>query len=110
MANLEHRQEGRRGHVTFVVFAAVLMLVLAGCSEQLRDRGGQEGAPPDFIGDVDYVEVYRNADQFPNVARVCVRGLAFATSSSGRGESAGAATLIRVTEWDAFCAEKTPPP
>ena len=87
--------------------AAVLVLGLAGCSSQLGDRGGKEGAPPDFVSDVDYVEVYRNADGFPNLARVCVQGLAFATSSSGRGESAGAAPLLRVTEWDDFCAQKT---
>jgi hypothetical protein len=85
----------------------VLALVLAGCSAQLEDRGGDEGAPPDFIGDVDYVEVYRNADAFPNIARVCVLGLGFATSSTGRGADGGGATpIIRVVEWDDFCAGK----
>lgn len=83
------------------------LFALAGCSAQLEDRGGDEGAPPDFIGDVDYIEVYRNADAYPNVARVCVRGLAFATSSTGRGaEAAGATPVIRVPEWDDFCATK----
>ncbi|MEC3978312.1 hypothetical protein [Amycolatopsis sp. H20-H5] len=67
-------------------------------------------AAPDFIGDVDYVDVYRNADNFPNVARVCVQGLAFVTTSSGRGESAGAAPIIRVADWDSFCAEKKKKP
>lgn len=78
-------------------------LVLAGCSDQLGDRGGQEGSPPDKILDVDYVEVFRNADGFPNVSRVCVDGIAFATSSTGRGESSGGASIIRVPEWDAVC-------
>ncbi len=92
---------------TIAPLAAMLVLVLTGCADQLRDRGGQEGAPPDVIGDVDYIEVYRNADHFPNVARTCVQGLAFATTSSGRGQSAGATPLIRVPEWDDFCAGKT---
>ncbi|QUH04012.1 hypothetical protein HUO13_27190 [Saccharopolyspora erythraea] len=95
---------------TIIPLAAALVLV-AGCSPQLEDRGGEEGAPPDFIGDVDYVEVYRNADDFPNVARVCVRGLAFATTSTGRGhESVGATPIIRVAEWDDFCRNRVAHP
>lgn len=93
--------------------AVVAALLLTGCSDQLADRGGQEDAPPDRIGDVDYIEVFRNADKFPNVARICVEGLAFAGTSSGsRGESGVAApALLRIPEWDAKCAEhsKTPP-
>jgi hypothetical protein len=93
---------------TIVPLAAVLAL-LTGCSAQLEDRGGTEGAAPDSIGDVDYVEVYRNADYYPNVARVCVLGLGFATTSTGRGESGGATPVIRVAEWDGFCAGKAKP-
>jgi hypothetical protein len=90
---------GRRVALGVAVAAA---LVLTGCSAQLGDRGGQEGAPPDKIGDVDYVEVFRNADQFPNIARVCVEGIAFATTSSG------GPGLARVPEWDAVCAAHRP--
>ena len=91
--------------------ALALVFVLAGCSAQLEDRGGDEGAPPDYIGDVDYVEVYRNADAFPNISRVCVQGIAFATTSTGRGPetSGGATPLIRVSEWDGFCEGKRKP-
>ncbi len=90
--------------------ATACLLVLAGCSAQLGDRGGQNGAPPDFIGDVQWVEVYRNVDRFPNIARVCVLGLGFATpstgSASGEGGTNGATPLLRVPEWDTFCAVK----
>lgn len=86
----------------------LLLFLLAACSDQLEDRGGTEGAPPDSIGDVDYVEVFRNADAFPNVARICVDGVAFAATSTGRGQSSGGAALIRVEEWDDFCAGKAP--
>jgi hypothetical protein len=94
---------------TFGAVAAVsaaLMLALGGCSDQLGDRGGEEGAAPDKISDVDYVEVFRNADDFPNLARICIRGSAFASTSSGaRGdESFAAPALVRVPEWDANCA------
>lgn len=94
--------------------AVVAALLLTGCSsDQLGDRGGKENAAPDRVGDVDYIEVFRNADNFPNVARICVEGLAFASTSSGtRGESGVAnPALLRIPEWDAKCAEysKTPP-
>lgn len=80
-----------------------LALILMGCSAQLGDRGGESGAPPDKIGDVTWVAVFRNADAFPNIAQVCVDGVAFATTSSPRGESAGGAPLVRVVEWDRIC-------
>lgn len=86
-----------------LVAAAAGALVLGGCSDQLGDRGGEDGAPPDKILDVDYIEVFRNADGFPNVSRVCIEGVAFATSSTGRGDSSGGAAIIRVPEWDAVC-------
>ncbi|MEU8200384.1 hypothetical protein [Streptosporangium sp. NPDC049046] len=94
--------------------AVLAALLLTGCSsDQLGDRGGKENAAPDKVGDVDYVEVFRNADNFPNVARICVEGLAFASTSSGaRGESGVAnPALLRIPEWDTTCAKhsKTPP-
>lgn len=96
-----------RHHRTAAVLVAVAgaALALGGCSDQLGDRGGEAGSPPDKILDVDYVEVFRNADGFPNVSRVCVDGIAFATSSTGRGESSGGAAIIRVPEWDAVCTQ-----
>jgi hypothetical protein len=90
--------------------ALTAALALAGCSDQLGDRGGEEGAEPDKISDVDYIEVFRNADNFPNVAMVCVRGIAFATTASRDGQSSPA--LIRVPEWDPRCpgaTSETPP-
>jgi hypothetical protein len=87
------------GGVAVTVLLALVLL--AGCSAQLGDRGGTEGAAPDRISDVDFIEVFRNADNFPNMARMCVDGLAFASSSSG-GPS-----LVRVPEWDGWCAVVT---
>jgi len=103
----------RRGTLATILVA---LMVLAGCATStgersgasLEDRGGVEGAAPDLILDVSYVEVYRNADHFPNIARVCVRGVAFATTSTGAGTSVGATPLIRVAEWDSFCVGKEP--
>lgn len=92
---------------TLTVALVLGALALTGCSDQLGDRGGVDGAAPDYIGDVDYSEVYRNVDGFPNIARTCVLGLGFATPSTGSGESGGATPLIRVTEWDTFCASKS---
>jgi hypothetical protein len=89
-----------------IVAAGLVLLAATACSAQLGDRGGVEGSPPDYVGDVTWIEVYRSADNFPNVALVCVKGIGFATTSSGRGESAGATPLVRVAEWDTACAAK----
>jgi hypothetical protein len=86
------------------------LLGLAGCASQLGDRGGQEGARPDNVLDVDYVVVYRNANRFPNLAIVCADGLGFATTSTPSGEngSIGGAPLVRLPERDPLCAAKAP--
>ena len=96
----------RRKLLTAAAVPLGALLLLTGCSDQLGDRGGDDGAPPDEVLDVDYVEVYRNADGFPNISRACVDGRGFATSSTGRGDSSGGASIIRVPEWDDFCATK----
>ncbi|GLY14691.1 hypothetical protein LWF15_05840 [Kineosporia rhizophila] len=95
----------KRAWMLGAAVALALGTALTGCSDQLGDRGGDEGAPPDKISDVDYIEVYRNADNFPNIARICIRGIAFASTSSGvRGESGYAApSLLRLPEWDQTC-------
>ena len=93
-----------------------VLALLSGCAvappgpaaPSLGDRGVVEGAPPDVVLDVDYVEIYRNADHFPNIGRVCIGGIAFATSSTGAGATVGATPFLRVAEWDAFCATKVP--
>ncbi|MEV0967364.1 hypothetical protein [Microtetraspora glauca] len=92
--------------------AVLAVLLVSGCSSpQLGDRGGQEEAAPDKISDVDYVEVFRNVDNFPNIARICIEGVAFASTSSGiRGENGVAnPALLRVPEWDAKCTSHAKP-
>lgn len=84
-----------------IVAAAASLLLVAGCSQQLGDRSNGAGRDPDRLSDVDYVEVYRNIDNFPNVAKVCAGGLAFATTSSRDGQTSPA--LVRVPEWDRTC-------
>lgn len=89
--------------------AALLAVVgISACSAQLGDRGGVEGAAVDAVRDVDYVDVFRSADDVPNLVRTCVDGLAFASGSNSRGETGGGVTPIRVPEWDGFCATKRP--
>ncbi|MFV0526660.1 MAG: hypothetical protein ACK5RL_19425 [Acidimicrobiales bacterium] len=81
-----------------------MIVASTACSEeQLGDRGGENGSPPDSIGDVDYVVVFRNADRFPNVARICIDGVAFASTSSSSATTGSGVSLIRVEEWDDEC-------
>ena len=84
-----------------IAAAALAGLLLAGCSQQLGDRTGGAGRDPDRLSDVDYVEVYRNIDNFPNLAKVCVDGVAFAATSSRDGQTSP--SLVRVPEWDRTC-------
>lgn len=76
-----------------LVIAAALSgsaILLAGCSNQtVRDL---EGVP---ISEPDKAEVVVNIDQFPNINRICIDGVAFATTTR---EAAGA--IMRVPEWD----------
>lgn len=97
-----------RGRAQVVAAIAIgLALTLVSCAESLSDREGPEGDAPDRVLDVDYVEVYRNADNFPNVARVCAAGLGFATTSTGSDVDAPTSpSLVRVTDWDEFCAAR----
>lgn len=70
-------------------------LVLAGCGNQAtRDLEGIPAKEPDKA------EVYVNVDKYGNVARICIDGVAFATTT--RDYQA----LMRVPEWDkTWCAE-----
>jgi len=87
-------------------FVLVLALAAVGCSEQLGDRDDGGGKSPDQLEDVDYVVVYRNIDNFPNIAQVCIDGIAFATTSSRGGtESPSNPSLLRMEEWDRVCSE-----
>ena len=70
-------------------------LLLAGCSNQtVRDL---EDVP---VRDPDKVEIIVNVDGFPNITRLCIDGVAFATTT----RDASAAAAFRVPEWDtAWC-------
>lgn len=88
----------RKFLLTTAVAAAVLT---AGCSAESADRQGGSGSGADRITDVDRAEVFRNIDDYPNVERVCIDGVAFAATTSYDGTTAS--NLIRVPEWDAVC-------
>ena len=70
--------------------AAALLLTACG-SDNFRDVKGVKSQDPDSI------EVYNNVDKHPNIARVCIDSVAFATTT--RNFSA----IMRVPEWDNEC-------
>jgi PBP1b-binding outer membrane lipoprotein LpoB len=86
--------------ITALLAGAVL---LAGCSAEAQDRKGGSGQKADRITDVDSAEVFRNIDNFPNIERVCVDGVAFAATRSYNDTESVAPNLIRVQEWDGKC-------
>lgn len=83
---------------------AAAVVLLTGCgSAESEDRQGSGGKSADRVTDVDKAEVFRNIDDFPNVERVCIDGLAFAATRSRNDSTSVAPNLIRVPEWDSGC-------
>ncbi|MGI5241490.1 hypothetical protein [Dactylosporangium sp. CA-139066] len=82
--------------------ALAALLALAACSSDdanSHDIKGVAWKNPDKI------EVYANVDGHPNITRVCIDGVAFATTSRDAGNN-----FMRVPEWDvSFCGGKPSP-
>lgn len=72
---------------------ATVLLLLTGCGSSRRDLNGVPNRDPDKA------EMYANVDGYPNIVRICIDGVAFATTTR---EAQG--SMLRVPEWDAsFC-------
>lgn len=80
--------------VKLVVAGVALAAALGACSpgNNFRDLEGIKSQEPDLV------EVYSNVDQHPNIAKVCIDGVAFATTTR-EGNSA----ITRVEAWDRTC-------
>ena len=73
--------------------AVAASLLLGACAgNNFRDVEGVESQRPDLI------EVFSNVDKHPNIAKVCIDGVAFATTTR-EGNSA----ITRVEAWDKTC-------
>lgn len=81
--------------VTAALAAVAGVLVLAGCAQQYDVENVPFEVP-------DEITIYGNVDQHPNIARVCVEGVAFATTTRDYN------AITRVPEWDAHCEEVQP--
>lgn len=79
--------------VAVAIVGVVLVSVLGGCGDSFRDLEGVKGQDPEKV------QIIYNVDGFPNVVRLCIDKVAFATTTR-QDESA----IFRVPEWDvAFC-------
>lgn len=75
-----------------IASAAVAVLVLSGCSQtEERDLEGVK------LRDPNKAEHYTNVNGHPNISRICIDGVAFATTTREY------APILRVPEWDAWC-------
>lgn len=81
------------------VVAVGMVAVLASCTpgNNFRDLKGIKSQEPDLV------EVFTNVDKHPNIVKVCIDGVAFATTSRE-----GNAAITRVEAWDKTCPEYTP--
>lgn len=77
--------------VAVAIVGVVAMIVLSACGSNQRDL---EGIP---LKEPDKVEIYANLDDHPNIVRICVGGIAFATTSRDYN------AIMRVPEWDRWC-------
>jgi hypothetical protein len=78
------------------------MLALAACSSDDANSHDIKGVP---WKNPDKIEVYANVDGHPNITRLCIGGVAFATTSRDAGQN-----LMRVPEWDvSFCGGEPSP-
>ena len=78
-----------------VVLAAVALAALGtACTpgNNFRDVEGVPSKNPDLI------EAYNNLDGHPNIAKVCIDGVAFATTTRD-----AQAAIQRVPDWDETC-------
>jgi hypothetical protein len=80
--------------VKLLVAVGALAASLVACSpgNNFRDLEGIKSQKPDLV------EVYSNVDRHPNIAKVCIDGVAFATTTR-EGNSA----IMRVESWDRSC-------
>lgn len=71
----------------------LLVMVLPACDQQqLRDLEDVHQQVPQKA------ELYTNVDQYPNIVRICIDGVAFATLNRDYEP------ILRVPEWDqSFC-------
>ncbi len=85
-----------------IAIAALLLTTAGSCEEgdsSNYDVKGVEAKNPDKI------EGYANIDGHPNIVRLCIGGVAFATTSREAGLN-----FLRVPEWDVpFCGGKPSP-
>jgi hypothetical protein len=77
-----------------VVLAVVALGTLGACTprDNFRDVEGVPSKDPDLI------EAYNNLDGHPNIAKVCIDGVAFATTTRDAH-----AAIQRVEAWDRTC-------
>jgi hypothetical protein len=79
---------------TTLALLAFALLALTGCAgDTFRDLEGVKGQDPSKV------EIIYNVDGFPNIVRICVDKVAFATTTRE-----AQAAIFRVPEWDVpFC-------
>lgn len=85
----------RRAAVAALALVAALSLSACGQApweDSLRDLEGVEFVDPEGV------TAWNNVDQHPNIVRLCLDGVAFATTTREWQP------VTRVPEWDAACA------
>lgn len=81
-----------------IALATVATLVLSGCAgDTFRDLEGVKGQDPQKV------EIIYNVDGYPNIVRICVDKVAFATTTRD-----AQAAIFRVPEWDVSFCGSTP--
>ncbi len=88
-----------------IALPLALGLALTGCASANQDRSSGAGNQPDTYSDTSHVELFRNADNIPNVAYFCADEIGWASTLSNDGTSAP--QLVRLPEYDSVCGAET---
>lgn len=94
----ENRLDIAMNRPAIAAVAILLTASLTACGNSFRDLNGIPNKDPDRA------EMYSNVDGYPNVVRICIDHVAFATTTRDNSPAA----LIRVPEWDASFCHATP--
>lgn len=87
----------------YLIGLLVIIGVAAPACSELGDQTKRDLENID-MQDPDSYEVWAAPDRFPNIGRVCIDGVAFASTTRTRQQ------LLRVPEWDEKCPGHTPKP
>lgn len=84
-----------RAMILILMGLGILAFALSGCTQN-QYRDSEDAA----LKDPDSVDIYTNVDEHPNIVRLCIDGVAFATTTREYEP------VFLVPDWNDYCETK----